>query len=253
MNAERILSCQGQTLARRLPVARHEFRRFVLGPAVTGSSRGLAPRRRQRSENGCEFQPPVTHEPQRPEPGATLRTEQLRVGYQPTGKADLISRPNRSIWAIDDCSTTPPLCLPGSDVCKTVTSGNPPGRSRSDGVCYHSASHRRSDLKQPSPQSSKTGGRSRTEFPRLSIPWCTRVTCVLQGPAANRQPSTAGPRSTAASRTGPDKTEPASSKRREGWVGMLIAYREVTPGVPLHRAYRCHRRRTGGAWSVFPT
>jgi hypothetical protein len=74
---------------------------------------------------------------------------------------------------------------------------------------------------------------------------------VPQGPAANRQPSTAGPWPTAASRTGSNKTEPVSSDRREALVGMLIAYREVTPGVPLHRAYRCHRHRTGGAWSDF--
>jgi len=218
MNSERILPCQGRTLARRLPVVRHEFRRFVLGPAVTGSTRSLVPRRRQMSEKGCEFQPPVTHEPQRPEPGATLRREQLRVDRQPTEKGSLASRPRRSTLAIDDGSTTPPLRLPGTDVCKTATSGKPPGRSRRQ-IFWRPWS----DLKQPSTQLSKTGGRSRTEFLRLSIPWCTRVTCVPQGPAANRQTSTAGPRSTAASRTGSNKIDPVSSNRREGLVGMLIA------------------------------
>ena len=240
MNAERILSCQGRTLARRLPVARHEFRRLVLGPAVTGSSRNLAPRRRQLSETGCEFQPAVTHEPQKPEPRATLRPEQLRVGYQPTGKADPKSRLHRSTWAIGDGSPTPPLRLPGNDVCKTATSGKPPGRSRRQNV-----SRRRSDLKQPSTQSSKTGGRSRTEFLRLSIPWCTRVTCVPQGPdhrSAFPPGKALRPRPTAAS-------------RQQGWLARSAggdadsSLEGVTPGVPLHRAYRCHRRRTGGAWS----
>jgi hypothetical protein len=248
MNAERILSCQGRTLARRLPVARHEFRRLVLGPAVTGSSQSLVPRRRQLSENGCEFQPPVTHEPQRPEPGATLRPEQLRVDRQPTGKADLMSRPHRLPLAIDDCSTTPPLRLPGNDGCKTATRGKPPGRSRCDSVWYHSVSRRWSDLKQPSTQSSKTGGRSRTEFLRLSIPWCTRVTCVPQGPD-HRQLSRGISRVGKGTDPGRPRRVAQRARWREALEGMLIAYREVTPGVPLHRAYRCHRRRTGGAWS----
>jgi hypothetical protein len=248
MSSDRIHPCQSQTPARRLTGARHEFRRFVLGPAVPGSTRKVAPRRRPVIENGCEFQPPVTHQPQRPEPGAIVRREQSSDKLQQIAAADTLSCPRAlkrdcDLLGCDDCSTTPALRLPEGACCKTATSGTPSDRSRSTSL-------RRSNLKQPAPQSSKTDESASAEFLRLSIPWCTRVTCVPQDRTTGWRSlgltprgKASRPRSTAASRL---------AQPRESLVGMLIGpIEEVTSGVSLHRAYRCHRHRPGGAWSYF--
>jgi hypothetical protein len=243
MSLERIHPCQSQTPARRSPGPRHEFRRFVLGPAVPGSTRSMVPRRRRATENGCEFQPPVTHQPQRSEPGAILRREQSRVKLQRIAMADQSSCRRGRVLDCDDCSTTPPLRLPEGVCCKTATSGTPSDRSRSTSLRW-------SNLKQPAPQSSKSDESASAEFLRLSIPWCTRVTCVPQDRITGKHPHGTIPRGKANRPRSTAASQPA--RPRESLVGMLIGPIEgVTPGVSLHRAYRCHRHRPGGAWSYF--
>ena len=173
MNTERIQPCQGQTLARRLLVMRHEFRRFVLGPAVPGSTRCWVPRRRQPEPSGLRIPARSNSLATKSEPGAHLREESLRVVRQPVNKAGQSFC--HSYWPLtsDGGSPTLSLRLPGTDECKTVTSGKPSGRSQCE-----RPSRRRSNLKQTSPQLSKTDESRRPEFLRLSILWCTRVTCM---------------------------------------------------------------------------
>ncbi len=243
MSLERIHPCQSRTPARRLTRARHEFRRFVLGPAVPGSTRKIVPRRRQRAKTAVNSSRQYLSEPQRPEPGAILRREQLRVKLQRIVTADNLSCPHGRVLDCVDCSTTPPLRLPESACCKTATSGTPSDRSRSTSLRW-------SNLKQPAPQSSKSDESASAEFLRPSIPWCTRVTCVPQDRITGRRPHGTIPRGKA---NRPRSTAASHSARlREFLMGMLTAPIEgVTPGVSLHRAYRCHRHRPGGAWSYF--
>jgi hypothetical protein len=231
MCTERIHPSQGRVLARRLPIAGHECRRSVLGPAVPTRSRGPIPRRGKTERNQPRIPAGGNSRTTKSEPGVTLRPERLFVPSRRTATADLKSRPRDCRLKARDRSTTPPPRLPGGDVCKTVTCGQPPGRAPRE-----TFSRWRFDLKQPSSPIEQDRRPKPNGIPKAIYP------AVHAGDMR-------------AARTGQpvDRREPLLVSRREAMVGMLIANREVTPGVPLRRAYRCRRHRTGGAWSVFST
>jgi hypothetical protein len=191
MSAERIHPRESRTLARRLPVARHEFRRLVLGPAVPGSTRSMVPGRRQLGERGCEFQPPVTHAPQESEPGAILRREPRLVEVRVELSIVEVRAELRPVEV-----RQPLLCAcRAPNGCKTATSGKPSCRNRCESI-----SHRWSNLKQPFDPIEQDRRSQPNGIPQAIYPvvYAGDVRAIRTGSQPSMFFRTAGPRSTAA-------------------------------------------------------